>query len=265
MRSRNEITSSIELRWPVAFWVLGAHAYALLVPLTLIVAVSTHWDYLLATTYNPVLFYVAAGMLCAGSAFEIAQNAIDRWYLTHDSPSANGTGFSDFLFYWLVTAGQALCAVAIGGDVGWVILIAVTAVAIFPFCYIRQIAHFAPLSVSSMLSMWLAYNAFGDPIVFLQLLMAAFTGYFFVALLKTGAQVIHGFTTISASSGVWFFIWAISNGASGASKSWLFTGSIVLAALAGGLMLWPILTRFPTSPRIIRSEISANLASNQAN
>jgi hypothetical protein len=249
-----QILCDVEIRWPEALWVLGAHAYALLVPLAMLVAVNVYWDYLYATTYNPFLFYIAGALLCLGSAFEVAQNAIDRWYLTADSPSANGMGFSDFLFYWFVTAGQAVCAIAIGGDAPWVVLIALGAVLIYPVCYLSQVAHFAPLGIANFLAVYLAYQAFGDPIIFLQLLLAAVTLYFFEALLRTGAQVMHGFTTLTASSGVWFFVCALSNGAAGMTNSWIFSASIALVTVVAGIALWPALVRLPASPRIIRQQ-----------
>lgn len=255
MNARQQVLSSIEIRGPEAVWVLAAHAYATLVPLALCAAVYRHWDYVSTVTYSPLLFYIAAGLLCAGSAFEVAQNSFDRWYLTEDSPSANGTGFSDFLFYWLVTAGQATCAVAIGGDAWWVMILATLTVIALPICYLLQIAHFAPLSIASTLAICLAYVAFGDPVVFLQLLLAGVTMVFFAALLKTGAQFMHGFTTVAASSGVWFFVWALHSGAAGQSHSWIFVGAV--AATAGLLcfVAWPALTSLPASRRVIRNPV----------
>lgn len=256
MKPRHHIFSGIELRLPEAIWVLSAHAYATLVPLALCVAVNYHWDYLVLTTHNPFLFYVAAVLLCTGSAFEVAQNAFDRWYLTGESASANGTGFCDFLFYWLVTAGQAVAAIALAGDVWWVHMIAFTAVAAFPFCYILQVAHFAPLSIANFMVVGLAFHAFGDPVVLLQIPLAGVTIYFFTALLKTGAQVIHGLTTVTASSGVWFFIWALGNGAAGTPSSWALIVSIVVAATLAGIMIWPDLTELPASPRVQRQRFA---------
>jgi hypothetical protein len=252
MSALRQILSGIEIRGPEAAWVLSAHAYALIVPIALCTAVNYHWDYLAATVYMPSLLYIAAALLCAGSAFEIAQNAFDRWYLTSDSPSANGTGFCDFLFYWLVTAGQALCAIAIGGDIWWVNVIAASTVLIFPACYMSQVAHLAPLSIASLLFVWLTFSAFGDPIVFLQLLLAATTIYFFTALLKTGAQAIHGFTTLAASSGTWCFVWALNNSAAGTPNSWAFTLSIAIAVVAAGALFWPSLTSIRASARVFR-------------
>jgi hypothetical protein len=246
-----QILSALQIRGGEAAWVLSAHVYALLVPLVFCVAVIAHWDYLVTTTYQPSLFFVAACLLSAGGAFEAAQNTMDSWYLTADSPSANGLGLCDFMFYLLVTAGQAVSAVAIAGDRWWVVAVAVAAVLSVPPVYFRNGPYVAPLSVSSLLAIGLAFEAFGDPAVFLQLLGVAATMFFFSALLRTQAQSLHGFTTVAASSGAWFLIWAIAAGSRGASTSWLLVAAITAAALTAGLLLRPVLYRLPPSPRAV--------------
>ena len=102
------VRSDIQLPLPTAIWVLAAHAIALFIPFVLIVAVNHHWAALQELTDYPVLFYVAAGVMMAGSAFEIAQNAVDKWYLTPATGSAEGTGFCDGMFFWLIVASQGL-------------------------------------------------------------------------------------------------------------------------------------------------------------
>jgi hypothetical protein len=230
MKPGQQILSTIEISCAEAVWVFAAHLYAVLMPLTLCVAVSRHWDYLVQTTHKPFLFYVGVGLLTAGSAFEVAQNSLDKWYLTNDTGSANGAGLCDFLFHWLVTAGQAACAIAIAGHHLWVVAIATSMLLVFPALYLYRIAHFAPLAISGLLVVSLAYLTFGDPIVFMQPVLMAVTIYFFTALLKTGAQVIHGFTTIAAASG------------------------LVLIAIIGvaAAVLWPVLMMLPASTRSIR-------------
>lgn len=252
MSSHKQILSAVEIRWPVATWVLGAHVYAVLVPLALCGAVHSHWDYLLRATYNPFLFYIAAAFFCAASAFEVAQNAFDKWYLTENVGSTTDAGFCDFLFFLMATAGQSACVLALGGGEWWAYLITTTAMIMVPVLYFTQVMHFAPLSAVNLLAIYLGYTAFGDPVIFLQLLLVAVTLYFFSLLLRTGAQVIHGFTTIAASSGTWFFIWALHNGASETQNSWAFALAIVTAALIAGTMLWPMLVRLPASLRVVR-------------
>lgn len=244
-----QVLSSVDIRGGVAAWVLGAHLYAVLVPLVLVLVTSHHWDYLLTTVHNPSLFYVAAVLMGAGSAFEVAQNAIDRWYLTPDVASANGVGFCDLLAFWFVCMGQAVFAVGLGGDAWWVLALAALTVLAYPVCYLTQTGHFVPPSLIGILVAVLGYQAFGDPAILLSIFLGFATIYFFMALLRTGAQVLHGFTTISASSGLWFFRWSVENGEAGTPISWsFFVGVLVVSALVLAAA-WPLLTKLPTSPR----------------
>lgn len=243
------ITDDIDLPLPVAIWVLSAHLYALLVPLLLITAVTHHWDELTTLTAYPLLFYVAAGVMMAGSAFEIAQNTIDRWYLTPETGSANGTGFCDLLFYTCIVASQALVAVACIGDRMWVPVLAIALTAVFPFLYLRQVAQFLPLAVLGLLAAVAAYVQLGEPGIFLQLLLVPLTLYFFNGLLQTGNQVLHGFTTVAASSGVLFLVWGIHAGAAGTSRGWF--GVVVTVVVTGlaAIALRPWLYALPPTPR----------------
>lgn len=243
------ITDDIDLPLPVAIWVLSAHMYALFVPLVLITAVTHHWTSLMQLTAYPLLFYVAAGVMMAGSAFEIAQNAIDRWYLTPATGSANGTGFCDLLFYTCIVASQALVAVACMGDRMWVTLPAVAMTALFPWLYMQQVLQFVPMALLGLLATVTAYMQLGEPAIFLQLLLVPLTLYFFNGLLQTGNQVLHGLTTVAASSGVLFLAWGIHASAADTAHGWL---SVVLTVAVTGLAavaLRPWLYALPATPR----------------
>jgi len=248
----SQVLSSIEIRGGEAIWVLAAHLYAILVPLILVLVTNHHWDYLQSTTHNPSLFYIAAVLMAAGSAFEVAQNTIDQWYLTPEVASANGVGFCDMLAFWFMCAGQAVLAVGLAGDAWWVLPLAVLLVVAYPICYLTQTAHFLPPSLIGVLVAILCYQAFGDPFIFLSVFLGFTTIYFFMALLKTGAQLLHGFTTIAASSGLWFFRAAVENGEAGTPVSWGFLAIVIAATVALMGIAWPVLTKLPTSPRIVR-------------
>ncbi len=243
------ITDDIDLPLPTAIWVLGAHLYALLVPLVLVTAVTHHWDELATLTAYPLLFYVAAGVMMAGSAFEIAQNTIDRWYLTPESGSAKGTGFCDLLFYTCIVASQALVAVACMGDRIWVTLPAVVLTALFPWLYVHQLVQFLPMSLLGLLAAATAYTQLGQPVIFLQLLLVPLTLYLFGALLQTGNQVLHGFTTVAASSGVLFLSWGIHAGVAGEAHSWSRVLLIVSITGVLALLLRPWLYSLRPTPR----------------
>ncbi len=249
MDARQAIAAQVQLPVPVAAWVLAAHCYATLLPLVLVGAVQAHGAWLESVTDYPALFYVAVGLLCAGSAFEVAQNAIDRWYLTADTGSALAPAFCDFLFYWFITAGQAALALAIGGADARVAALCAALVLAQPLLYLVQRAIFAPLAISGLLVALLGYRAFGDPVIVLQPLMAGLTMYFFSALLRTGAQALHGCTTAAAASGIWFLVWAIGNGAAGTPRSWAFTLALPVAVALLAALAWPWLLRLPATRR----------------
>jgi len=249
MSARYNPAKDIDLPWSTAIWVLSAHLYALLVPLLLIIAVTHHWAQLRVLTAYPELFYVAAGFMMAGSAFEIAQNAIDRWYLTPEVGSANGTGFCDMLFYACIVASQGLVAVACMGDRIWVPLLAIAMTALFPFLYQRQFVQSLPLAVLGLLAAAAAWVQLGEPVVLLQLLLAPLTLYFFSGLLQTRNQALHGFTTLVASSGVLFLAWGIHAGATGASPGWVGVIASAVVVAVAALVLRPWLYGLPPTPR----------------
>jgi hypothetical protein len=195
-------------------------------------------------------------LMMAGSAFEIAQNAIDRWYLTAETASAEGTGFCDFLFYWFIVMSQGAIAIACMGNNIWVVLTSIIFIAVFPLLYFRQVAHFLPLTVLGLLSVVTAYLKFEDPVIFIQLLLSPLTMYFFGCLLKTGAQVLHGFTTSSAASGVLFLAWGIHGAAEAQPQSWIFVlaafgiTAIVAAAIRPWLLRLPVTRRVESFPAV---------------
>jgi hypothetical protein len=234
----------------LAAWVFTAHAYAFLMPLALVVVAARHQAYLESVTDFPALVPVAAAILSAGSAFEITQNAIDRWYIAPGTGSAGEPAVWDFLFSFCITAGQALIAVAIAGQQPWVLAVALLAGCAQPVCYARRAAVFAPLATSGLLATVVAFQAFGDPVVFLQLLMVGVTLYFFTALLRTGAQVLHGFTTAAAASGLWFLVLAIDHGARGEAAATGTLAAVAGATLVAGLAARRRLLRLPPTRRV---------------
>jgi hypothetical protein len=249
MSAMRNVRAQVAIRGPLAAWVLVAHAYATALPLVLVFVAARHWDYLATVADYPSFLFAAAALLCAGSAFEVSRNAVDRWYIEPGTGSAGEPAFWDFLFSWCITAGQAATVVALAGRSPWMLALAAAAVLAQPWCYFSRRATFAPLSVTGLLAAFAAYRDFGDPVVFLQLLLVALTLYFFVALLRTGAQALHGFTTAAAASGLWFLVLAMGNGAAGTPLSWAFTGGIAGAALLVAAIAWVPLCALAPTPR----------------
>jgi hypothetical protein len=250
MGGMERVLADMDIRGPLAVWVLSAHFYALLVPLALVWAAWRHADYLAGVCDYPGLFYFAGALFCTGSAFEVAQNTADRWYLTPDTPSANGVGMCDFLSYWFVGVAQALISIAIAGDSAWVWWVSGALVLAVPFAYFLQVAEHAPLGLLGILVAVLAWLTFGDPVVFLMFALTGLTLFFFAALLKTGAQVLHGFTTIAASSGVLLVPLAIANGAADRQLGWLTVATLLVLTAAGAWALHRPLNSLPRSPRV---------------
>lgn len=242
------IAADVRLPWPTAVWVLAAHLYALLVPLILMPMVAEYREFIAMRTVFPVLLPAAAGVMMAGSAFEIAQNALDRWYLTRETASAEGTGFCDLMFYWCIVWSQALVAVACAGVTPWVAVPAVVSVVALPLLYGRGQAQFVPLAVIGLTAVVSAYRSFPDPVVVVQLVLSPLTMFFFASLLQTGNQALHGFTTLFASSGVLFLAAGIHGAATGNPLSWVAVGLIALLTGSAIWVLRPLLARLPATP-----------------
>ena len=245
------ILSEIELPPGLAIWVVTVHLLTLLSPLVLVWQINQHWDFVQAHAYNAALLYVAIALMMASSAFEIAQNAFDRWYLTGDTASALMSSFSDFLFYVFLVAGLVTIVIACQGDVIWAVVGIVAAVA-FTTLYLLGLSPYPALSVLGLTATTALYFSFGDPVVFLQLVCSGLTLFFFDLLLKTGAQVLHGFTTGSNALGVLMIVWAISNGATDQTKSWVFVLAVAAATGLVAFLMRPTLSKLTTTPRIKR-------------
>ena len=223
----------IQISGAVAAWVLFAHLWALLLPLLLIVVVAVNTDFVAARTDFYWLFYVTAGVMMAGSAFEIAQNAIDGWYLTPGCASADGKSFCDLLFFWMIVLSQALVIIACFGAWWWLTLIVLAPALCYPWFYARPKLTVVPLAMLGTGSVAAAWLAFRDPLIFLQLLVSPLTGVVFNALLRTGAQSLHGVTTMVASSNVLILALAIASAADGESGSWSLTGAVAAIVIIG--------------------------------
>ena len=231
MTAAADIFADIRLRGPVAVWVLAAHGWALFVPLALIAVLVVHGDYVAARVDYPWAFYIAAGVMMAGSAFEIAQNTIDRWYLTRECASAEGKSFCDLMFFWMIVASQALVIVACYGSWLWLTTLVVFLTVAYPWFYVRAKLDIAPLAILGTASVIAVWFRFDDPIVFLQLLISPLTGVLFSALLRTAAQSLHGFVTLVASSNPLFLVWAIQASSDGTPTSWLVLGIGVISLI----------------------------------
>ena len=201
----------IKIPLKTAIWVLPVHLYALLVPLALIPVINKNKFLLEESIFNVELLFLAIGILIIGSLFEIIQNHIDHWYVTAETASGNGFSTIDGLFTYSILIGQALILVSLVGQNVWVKIIAIFFMIVTPILYIKRRYVFLPTSIIGTLNTVVAYFIFGNWVIFMQLIMVAFTVFFFEKLLKTNNQFYHGLTTLCASSGIWFLVIAINN------------------------------------------------------
>jgi len=229
MSVMEKVMKQVQLPPAVAAWVLSAHLYALLVPLTLIAAMHYYGDFIAARADYPWVFYLAVAVMTAGSAFEIAQNTFDDWYLEASDASANGSSLCDLMFFWCVVASQALIVIACKGSWLWLSLTAGIVAALYPLFYLSGRFSILPLSLLGLASAAVTFITFGDPVLLLQVVLPAVTMFFFGLLLKTGNQMLHGFTTLAASSGVLILCWGIHRSHMGFADGWLVTIATVIA------------------------------------
>jgi len=237
------LRAQIDLPTPVAIWVISAHAIAQFTPLVLLWVVYANWEFVAANTYAPGLFYLAIAIMMATSAFEIAQNTFDNWYLEPGMGSTDQPALADFVFYFFSSASLVILIAACMGHLWWLVLSSSALVGIFAFLYLTGRAPFAVLGILGLISTIVLFLAFGNPIIFLQFVTVQLTLYFFTLLLKTKAQSMHGFTAFASTLGLWVLAWAIIGSAAGQPKSWIFV--LILAAGLGlaALLLKPRLEK----------------------
>jgi hypothetical protein len=251
------IANEVDLPPGTAVWVLFAHFVTTVIPLYMMWVVYEHWDYLLEHSFSPHMFYVAVAMFLCSSPFEVAQNNIDRWYLTKECGSALGVGFCDFLFWFFMILGMIALTVAAAGDNLWLVGIACSGMIVYPFVYLlRGIPHPA-LALSGIPATVAMYLIFQDPLVFFLIIgPSAILYYFITVVLATGAQFLHGFTTLSAGVGFLVATWGMLNGIKGQPHSWTTFFVINLILLVLGVALRPTLLRLAPTPHRILTDRS---------
>ena len=181
-----QLRAAVDLPPGTATWVLLAHAVTMLNPLVVVWAVYAYPDFVAERAHAPLFFFIGSGVLMAGSAFEVAQNTLDRWYLTPETASCEGRAFCDLCFYTLICAGLGCYAHAAAGDLVLPTVIAMAAPPYFAWAYATDRAPFPALGLVGITSSVSLFLALGDPVVFLQTFVGTgMTQLFFKALLKT--------------------------------------------------------------------------------
>jgi len=239
------VACEIDLPLPTAVWVLTAHVLTILVPLVLVMAVASNIEYLNTVLDQPELLYVAAGLFVVASVCESAQNTLDRWYLTGTPPS-----LLDLLFNSMIVLALAFQVLAAVGDLAWVWPVALIGALLYPVAYLMGWPTPPVQAVLGLSAAVLLYFAFEEPVVFITLVTVFFTLFFLDVLLRTGQQVMHGFTTLVNAFSVAAVAAAIYWAAEGdGGWSWGFVIGITVALVALAFGLRPRLLKLPPTPR----------------
>ncbi|MCP4001951.1 MAG: hypothetical protein GY727_13665 [Gammaproteobacteria bacterium] len=248
------VANEVDLPLLTAVWVLFAHFVTTLIPLYMMWVVYQHWDYLLLNTYSPYWFYVAVAMFLCSSPFEVAQNTVDKWYLTKECGSALGVGFCDFLFWFFMILGMMALTVAAAGENIWLVVISCSAIVVYPFVYLVWGIPYPALVLCGIPATLAMYMTFGDPLIFFLIIgPSAVLMYFITAVLTTGAQFLHGFTTLSAGVGFLVSTWGMQSGIEGQAHSWTLFIIINSVLLIAGVALRPILLGLAATPHRLKA------------
>jgi len=248
VRAIERITAEIDLPFGVALWVIGAHVLTLLSPLLLVWVAFTHPMFIAERAAHPWLIVVGAAVMMVGSALEIAQNTFDRWYLTADTGSALLPTLVDCAFYTTICIGLMLVGIAVDDTP---LLIALMALATLgtPILYLLDIPHHGMSAVLGAIVTFVLYRHFGNPSVWLFVVIGSTNGYFFTLLLKTLSQSLHGFTAIVNGVGTAVVAWSIHQSALGAPSSWLSVGMTVAGMGVAMGAVYPLLSKLRATPR----------------
>lgn len=239
-----QLREEFDIPTPIAVWVVLTHIFVLACPLALIWAVDKYASLLPQALDNATLVQLASAVYIGATAFEVAQNSADRWYLTEATRSV-----ADLFFNSFMTVAFCMYTIGFYGNI-WMSLAAVILTIIYPFAYIKNHpSHRGINGVVVLLATVSLYLATGDPVVFLFLVGNALAVYFIVYLMKQREQWLHGWAALIFGLAFLPWPWAIVNAANGQTTGWAWVAGITVAAAALAAGLSPLLSRMTPTPR----------------
>ena len=241
------LREEFDLAAPMAIWIVMTHIFVLASPLVLMWAVGACHDSLTGLFVYPVLVQLASAVYIGATAFEVAQNSADRWYLTEATRSVADLAFNAFMTV-------AFCMYTIGFlGFGWVALVTVVLAVFFPFAYVADHPLHRGLSGAVVLIATLGlYWVTRDPAALLFMVGNGLGVYFIAMLMKRHAQALHGFGAFFFGLGFLSWPWAIANAAADARLSWPAFAGIAAAAVIVVAALSPVVSKLPATPRQYR-------------
>jgi hypothetical protein len=241
---RQQLREEFDLSPPMATWIVATHIFVLASPLALIWAVENYSALLPQAFAYPTLVSLASAIYIGATAFEVAQNSADRWYLTEATRSV-----ADLFFNAFMTLAFFLYIVAFLG-LGWIALAAAVLTALYPFAYIwNHPSHRGLNGAVVLLATGSLFFVTGDPAVFLFLLGTGAGVYFITYLVERKAQWMHGWGAFSFGLGFLAWPWAIVNATKGTPLSWAWFAGISTAIILVLALLRPLLNKAKATPR----------------
>ncbi len=243
--ARSRLRAEVDLPTPVAVWVLTAHALTLASPLVLNWVAHRHAVALGDWLAAPFLLHVAAAFFFVGSAFEIAQNTVDRWY--YEGPYA---AFSDLLFNGFIALGLGALALAVGLDRWWVVAVVVLAAVAFPVLYLADRVPYPATGVLGLVAVGLWLEAFANPAILFLLAFTTGVNLWLLALIvRTRAQSLHGGIALANGIGLLAIPWTVVGALEAQPLGWggAVAGLVALAVVAGAAT--PRLAALRPTPR----------------
>lgn len=239
-----QLREEFDLPTPIAIWVVITHVFVLSCPLALIWAVDKYAGLLPQSLANATLVQLASAVYIGATAFEVAQNSADRWYLTEATRSVADLFFNSFMTV-------AFCMYTIGFYANaWMSVAAIILAIIYPFAYIKN--HPSHRGINGAVVLLATVSLFlvtGDPAAFLFLVGNGLAVYLIVYLVKQRAQWLHGWAALVFGLAFLPWPWAILNTAQGEPTSWGAVIGITVAAGILGAGLTPFLKKMAPTPR----------------
>jgi hypothetical protein len=241
---RDQLRQEFDLPAPIAIWVVVTHFFVLACPLAVIWAVDVYSSMLPNAIAHPTLVKLASAIYIGATAFEVAQNSADRWYLTEATRSV-----ADLFFNSFMTLAFAMYAIGFYAN-DWMTGVVVVLTLLYPIAYINNHpAHRAINGIVVFLGTLSIYLVTEDPVVFLFLTVNALAVYLIVLLTKRHAQWLHGWAAFFFGVAFLAWPWAIMNAAKGTTVNW---ATVIGASLLIGIfavLLTPLINKMAATPR----------------
>lgn len=228
----------------IAVWLIVSHLWVLATPLALIWAIDAYADSLPTALANPMLVIMASAIYIGSTAFEVAQNSADRWYLTEATRSV-----ADLVFNVGLTIVFCLYTIAFTGF-DWLAAVAILLTVIYPVLYVRTInAHRSVSGIVVLIATISLFLVTRDPVVFLFMVGNYFGAYLIATMIQNGSQWLHGWGAFTFGLGYLTWPLAIFNTAHGTPMTWVQFGIITAAVVVAGAVLTPLMRRMERTPR----------------